>query len=153
MRTRTANTADIPAMSAMLGQLVVAGIRTARSDAIFVEEHYVDHPAGIQCTLAEDETGRLLGFQSLIRSIMGNPYGTPLGWGIIGTHVSLEAARSGVGSRLFDVTRRVALDAGLTNIEAFISNDNAVAQAYYEKMGFKTYRWTDTAQCKSWSVD
>jgi predicted GNAT family acetyltransferase len=51
------------------------------------------------------------------------------------------------------VTRRVALDAGLTNIEAFISNDNAVAHAYYERMGFKTYRRTDTAECKSWSVD
>ncbi|TWF43982.1 GNAT family N-acetyltransferase [Neorhizobium alkalisoli] len=144
--------ADALAMSAMLDQLVMAGRRTARSDALFVKDHYIDHPAGILCTLAEDDAGRLLGFQSLIRSTEGNPYGTPTGWGIIGTHVSPNAARSGIGTGLFEVTRRAALDAGLAKIEAYIATDNAVALAYYEKMGFKTYRRTETSECKCWSA-
>jgi len=92
-----------------------------------------------------------MGFQSLIRAVEGNPYGTPSGWGIIGTHVSPDAARTGVGTRLFAASERAALDAGLTNIEAFIGKDNTVAQAYYERMGFDTYRHTETAVCKVWT--
>ncbi|WP_245484998.1 GNAT family N-acetyltransferase [Rhizobium leguminosarum] len=140
-------------MSEMLQRLVAAGKRTARADVDFVREHYIGHPVGIRCSLAEDDDGNLLGFQSLIRATDGNPYDTPTGWGIVGTHVSPDAARTGVGSQLFEVTRQAAIEAGLEKIEAFIGIGNEVAQAYYERMGFRTYRTTETAVCKCWSAD
>lgn len=152
MRIRTAIPQDAVAMSEMLQRLAAAGKRTARADLDYVRKHYIEHPSGIHCSLAEDGEGNLLGFQSLIRATEGNPYGTPMGWGIIGTHVSPDAARTGVGRQLFAVTKRAAIDAGLTKIEAFIGIGNEVAQAYYERMGFRTYRTTETSVCKCWST-
>jgi len=130
MRIREATSSDLNAMSALLGKLVAGGKRTMPADIDYVRDHYVDNPLGIRCSLAEDEDGNILGFQSLIRAVDGNPYGTPVGWGIIGTHVSPDAARSGVGTRLFAASEKAAIGAGLTEIEAFIGNANAVAQAY-----------------------
>lgn len=153
MKIRTATAGDAKAMSEMLQGLVTAGKRTARADVEFVLENYVSNPVGIRCFLAEDEQGALLGFQSLIRSTEGNRYGTPVGWGIIGTHVSPDAARTGVGTALFAASRKAAIEAGLTKIEAFIGKDNKIAQSYYERMGFETYRQTDTAVCKAWTSD
>jgi GNAT superfamily N-acetyltransferase len=153
MKIRTATTGDAQAMSEMLQRLVAVGKRTARADIEFVLENYVANPVGIRCTLAESEQGDLLGFQSLIRSTEGNRYETPIGWSIIGTHVSPDAVRTGVGTALFASSREAALAAGLTKIEAFIGNDNTVAQAYYERMGFETYRHTDKAVCKAWTAD
>ncbi|MBY3469243.1 GNAT family N-acetyltransferase [Rhizobium laguerreae] len=132
MNIRTAIWDDAAAMSVMLQRLVALGKRSAKADVEYVQHNYVANPVGIRCSLAEDEGGRLLGFQSLIRATEGNRYGTPIGWGIIGTHVSPDAARLGVGRRLFNVTRQAAIDAGVTKIEALIGLDNAAAQAFYE---------------------
>jgi ribosomal protein S18 acetylase RimI-like enzyme len=152
MRIRIAVDDDAEAMSRMLQKLVAAGKRTARADVDFVRQHYIGHPSGIRCSLAEDDDGKLLGFQSLILATDGNPYDTPVGWGIIGTHVDPDAARGGVGRELFEVTRAAAVEAELERIEAFIGKTNEVAQAYYERMGFRTYRTTETAVCKCWSA-
>lgn len=151
MKVREATSSDVDAISKLLENLVAAGKRTMPADIDYVREHYVDNLLGIRCTLAEDHDGTILGFQSLIRAVDGNPYGTPVGWGIIGTHVSPDAARRGVGTRLFAASKQAAISTGLTKIEAFIGNANAVAQAYYERMGFKTYRHTETAICKVWA--
>jgi len=151
MKIRKAADADVAAMSAMLEKLVAAGRRTMPADDEYVRDHYVANPSGIVCTLAEDKDGNLLGFQSLIRAVEDNPYHTPLGWGIIATHVSPDAARTGVGTQLFASSAQAALEAGLTKIEAFIGKENAVAQAYYEQIGFATYRHTEAAVCKVWT--
>ncbi|WP_312992663.1 GNAT family N-acetyltransferase [Rhizobium populisoli] len=65
--------------------------------------------------------------------------------------MSPEAARTGVGTRLFASSEQAATEAGLSKIEAFIGKDNAVAQAYYERMGFETFRQTEAAVCKVWA--
>ncbi|WP_245362263.1 GNAT family N-acetyltransferase [Rhizobium sp. NXC14] len=93
----------------------------------------------MRCSLAEDEQCGLLGFQSLIRATEDNRYGTPVGWGIIGTHVSPDAARTGVGTALFAASRRAAIEAGLTKIEAFRKGqrDRSVV---LRTDGFETYR-------------
>jgi GNAT superfamily N-acetyltransferase len=151
MNIRTATEDDVASMSAMLETLVAAGRRRKPADEEYVRDHYVANPLGIRCSLAEDEDGSLLGFQSLIRAVEGNPYDTPVGWGIIGTHVAPHAARTGVGTRLFASSEQAAIEAGLSKIEAFIGKDNAVAQAYYERMGFETYRQTVAALRKVWA--
>ena len=139
-------------MSEMLRLLVAAGKRSSPADEAFVLGHYIDNPNPIRCSLAEDDDGSILGFQSLVRAIEGNRYGTPVGWGIIGTHVSPLSARRGTGSRLFEVTKTAVIHAGIEAIEAFIGEKNAEALAYYEKMGFRTYRLADGAVCKAYRL-
>ncbi len=152
MTIRTAMENDAPAISVMLQLLVQAGKRTSPADEAFVLSHYISNPDGIRCSLAVDNDGSVLGLQSLIFARAGNRYGTPVGWGIIGTHVSPLAARRGIGRHLFEVTKQAAAKAGLEKIEAFIGEKNAEGQAYYEKMGFRTYRLADGAVCKSFQV-
>ncbi|NEK34288.1 hypothetical protein [Rhizobium leguminosarum] len=56
-------------------------------------------------------------------------------------------------ARLFVASRKAAIEAGLTKIEAFIGKDNKIAQSYYERMDFETCRHTDTGVCKAWTSE
>ena len=148
MQIRPAVATDVPSMSAMLAQLVAAGKRVSPADEAFLLHTYIENAERIECSVALDDEGTLLGFQSLRLARAGNQYDTPVGWGIIGTHVSPLAARRGVGSGLFRVTKAAARNAGLQDIEAFIAASNAEGLAYYEKMEFRTHRRTESAICK-----
>ncbi|MCA0941041.1 GNAT family N-acetyltransferase [Salipiger pacificus] len=150
---RRAVPADAPGLSAMLQELVAAGKRTRPADEAFVLATYVAPPQGISCFVAEAENGRLLGLQALSRAAAANPYGTPEGWGIIGTHVSPAAARRGVGKGLFFATRAAAEAAALPAIEAYIGAANSEGQGYYEAMGFRTWRTPDGSVCKRYDLD
>ncbi|WP_234900230.1 GNAT family N-acetyltransferase [Rhizobium skierniewicense] len=107
----------------------------------------------IQCAIAVDDECRILGFQSLTHARPGNQYGVQDGWGIIGTHVSPRAARQGVGKALFAATLEAAKTAGLKDIDASIGADNPLGQAYYEAIGFRTYRMTEDRVCKAFRID
>ncbi|MCT4371800.1 GNAT family N-acetyltransferase [Yangia mangrovi] len=150
---RRAVPADAPALSRLLQDLVAAGKRSVRSDEEFVLTHYVQNPEGVCCFVAEDADGTLLGLQSMKRTLEGNAYGTPGGWGFIGTHVSPKAARRGVGAGLFRATREAALRAGVPAIEAYIGAANSEGQGYYEAMGFRTWRTPDGSVCKRYDLD
>lgn len=152
MLIRPAETGDAEGISDVLDQLVAAGLRSRASDMAFVLSHYITHPHRIACTVAVDDSGRILGFQSLKHATEDNPYGVEPGWGIIGTHVSPQAGRRGIGSRLFAASREAAIGAGLRKIDATIGADNTVGLAYYDAMGFRTYRRTDSAICKCYEL-
>ncbi len=153
MKIRQATANDAGAMSEMLRDLVAAGKRTAAAAAIaYVLDTYIGDPDRIACSLAHDADGALLGFQSLKRATGENRFGTPAGWGIIGTHVSPTAARRGVGTALFEVTKAAAIDGGIERIEAFIGDGNAEGLAYYEKIGFSTHRRAEGAICKVYDL-
>ena len=152
MRIRAATTADAEGISAVLQELVAAKKRTKPGDPEFARRHYIEDPDRVQCFVAEDENGHVLGFQSVKTAGANNDYGTPAGWGFIGTHVSPRAARRGVGARLFAATILAARQARLPAIEAYIGAENAEGQAYYEAMGFRTYRQPDGAVCKRYEV-
>ncbi|HET7577386.1 MAG TPA: GNAT family N-acetyltransferase [Sphingomicrobium sp.] len=136
-------------MSEVLKELVAAGKRSNAADPDFVKSHYIEHPHRLHCFVALDERGKVLGFQSLKRAHEGNIYDTPIGWGIIGTHVRPSAARTGVGSRLFAATLSGAREVGLSTIEAYIGERNIAALAYYEALGFRTHRGSDGIICKA----
>jgi GNAT superfamily N-acetyltransferase len=146
---REATPADADAMSDVLEELIAAGKRARAGDMDFVRSHYLEHPHRLHCFVAVDDGGKIVGFQSLKRAEHGNPYDTPTGWGIIGTHVRPSAARTGIGSRLFQATAAAAREAGLPMIEAYIGEDNSAALAYYEALGFSTSRRADRAICKA----
>ncbi|HEX5258367.1 MAG TPA: GNAT family N-acetyltransferase [Sphingomicrobium sp.] len=135
-------------MSDLLEALVAAGKRVKRSDPNYALSHYIEHPHRLHCFLAINDKAEVLGFQSLKIADEGNPYGTPTGWGIIGTHVRPSAARLGVGSQLFVATRAGASTARLPAIEAYIGDQNSAALNYYEAMGFTTYRRSEGIICK-----
>ena len=152
MIIRTARLSDAEAMSRVLTDIIAVTQRSRPHDQDFVQNNYIANPHGVLCSVAEDGNGEVLGFQSLIRAVEGNKYGVTAGWGIIGTHVSPRAARRGVGKALFAATKLAAENAGLQNIDATIGADNAVGLAYYDSIGFHTYRTGDNTICKRFSV-
>lgn len=153
MITRPATADDAQGMAAVQNEIFAAGLRNTPTDVEVVTMNYISDPARIACTVAVDEDGRILGFQSLkLATAAGNPYGVAEGWGIIGTHVSPYAARKGVGKALFKVTLEAAEACGLKDIDASIGADNEMGQAYYEAIGFRTYRTTDDRVCKAYRL-
>ena len=151
MRIRDAVAADVEQMSALLKELTVSGKRKSPDNEAFVRAHYLDDPGKIRCSVA-DEKGTLLGFQSLRRAEAGNKWGVRPGWGIIGTHIRPSVARRGVGRALFSISRRAAIVASIGKIDASIAADNLEALAYYEAMGFRTYRTPNGLVCKCFEV-
>lgn len=147
MKIRDAVPGDAEEMSVLLKDLTASGKRKSPDSEVFVRTHYIDDPRKIRCSIAE-ENGAVLGFQSLIRADAGNRYGVEPGWGIIGTHIRPSAARRGVGRALFAVSLKAAEVASIEKIDASIANDNSEALAYYEAMGFRTYRTPLGLTCK-----
>ena len=147
MKIRDAVLGDAEEMSGLLKELTASGKRKSPDTEAFVRAHYIEDPRKIRCSVAE-ENGAVLGFQSLIRADEGNKYGVEPGWGIIGTHIRPSAARRGVGRALFAVSLEAAEDASIEKIDASIANDNSEALAYYEAMGFRTYRTPQGLICK-----
>lgn len=130
---------DAEAMAAVQNAIHRAGLRETAVDARLVRERYLDVEYTIACTVAERDD-RVVGFQSLKRAWPGNPYDVPEGWGVIGTHIDPRVGRSGIGRRLFAVSRSAAEAAGVHHIDASIGADNAPALAYYTAMGFRPYQ-------------
>lgn len=151
MEIRDAVVGDVQQMSAFLKELTASGKRTSPDDEAFVRTHYIEDSVKIRCSVAEDD-GIVLGFQSLKRAEVGNKWGVEPGWGIIGTHIRPSAARRGVGRALFSVSRMAAKSAGIANIDATIAATNPEALAYYEAMGFRTYRTSEGLICKRFDV-
>lgn len=153
MQIRPATPADALGISEVLHELLLAGKRKSAGNADWVQAHYIGDPDRICCSVALDDDGRILGFQSLKHARAGNPYGTPVGWGIIGTHIRPSAARQGIGAKLFAISHEAARDAGLQKIEACIGADNTTGLAYYEALGFSTYdRQVEGSVCKCFVV-
>lgn len=137
---RPARIGDAAGMSEVINGLQEAGLRKSGGDAAFALSFYVAHADRVLCQVALDGAGKILGFQSLKRATLQNPYGTPQGWGIIGTHIALRAGRKGIGRAFFAGTRRAASQNGLRAIEAGIGVANVGALGYYDAMEFRTYK-------------
>ena len=152
MDIRAATLSDAEGMKTVHDEIFAAGLRKAPGDLAQVMASYIEPDNRIGCFVAVDEDGSILGFQSLRHAWPDNPYGVAEGWGIIGTHVSPRAARQGVGSGLFRATLEAARAAGLAKIDASIGADNVLGQAYYEAMGFRTYRTPEGLVCKAFEV-
>ncbi|MBB4956034.1 GNAT superfamily N-acetyltransferase [Agrobacterium vitis] len=148
MLIRPATPLDAQGMSDVINQIFAAGLRKTDGDVAMVLSTYIEHRDRIECSVAQADDGQILGFQSLRYARTDNPYGTPEGWGIIGTHVSPLAARKGVGSALFQSTLVAAKAYPVENIEAGIGADSAMALGYYEAMGFRTHRISDSMNYK-----
>lgn len=152
MKVRQAILKDAFEVSQFLEELAKLGKRNLPCDQEFVQSNYIEHADNIRCSVAEDENGEILGLQILKIAAKGNPYGVTPGWGMIGTHVKPSAARRGVGKALFVETEKAARDAGLQKIDATIGASNTEGLAYYDAMGFRTYKDLSDRVCKLFEV-
>ena len=152
MKLRLATNADADALCGVLNPIIARGGTTAYQTAFTRErmtEHYVLRPTMIACTVAEDESG-VLGFQSLAWA--GPEDDLPEGWGVIATFARLDSAGKGVGSALFEETKRRAREAGVRTIDATIRSYNTGGLAYYAKMGFTDWKVTPEAVSKRFDL-
>lgn len=140
MEIQNAVPEDAPAMSRILTEILESWKSPRPRSPQHVLEHYITHPNRIKCSVAKDDLGTVLGFQSLQIARDDNPFDLPAGWGIIGTYVDLKTGRKGVGKALFASSKEAAIVAGLTKIDATISDSNTRALVYYDAMGFETYK-------------
>ncbi len=136
---RGAVPSDAEDMAEVQNAIFRAGLRASAVDVALIRERYLDTEHSVACTVAEQE-GRVVGFQSLKRAWIGNPFDVAEGWGIIGTHIHPDAGRGGLGRRLFVASLAAAETAGLRHIDASIGADNLPGLAYYSAMGFTPYR-------------
>ncbi len=141
MIIRAAIAQDATSMSHVLSEILEMWGSNRQRDPNYLRSFYIEHPDNIRCSVAQDDQDNILGFQSLkiIRNTV-NPYDLPKGWGIIGTYVRLDIGRRGIGSKLFKASLSEARKAGLKKIDATIAKSNPTGLAYYDAMGFCTYR-------------
>ena len=85
--------------------------------------------------LAEDEKARTLGLQN-VRPHPDLPDDT----GDIATFVQLGQTGLGIGTKLFETTKKRAKRFGYAWINATIRADNESGLIYYQSRGFETYR-------------
>jgi L-amino acid N-acyltransferase YncA len=137
LRVRRATPEDAVALCEILNEIIALGGTTAletQHTPAELDEHYISGPECIFCHMAETADGTALGFQTLLRSP-----DLPGDWGDIGTFTRRSPRVPGVGTALFEQTKKAARDRGLSVINATIRADNYSGIPFYEKMGFRTY--------------
>lgn len=137
IRIRPVREADAPALAALLNEVIARGGTTALEEPFTPEDlaaAMLTGPEVLCCFVAEDATGALIGFQSLMRSTY-----LPADVGDIGTFTRVGQVQKGTGSRLFAATRQAAGAQGLAAINATIRADNAGGLAFYGRMGFQDH--------------
>ena len=133
---RAARPFDAGAMAAMLGEIIAIGGTTAIRGPVTGDD-LRDWMARADIWHVAEEDGEIVGFQWL-----GRRDGQPPEACDIATFVSPRAHGLGIGSKLFDATRKAAKAAGFQWINATIRVENAGGRAYYRSRGFETYART-----------
>ncbi|AOO84066.1 GNAT family N-acetyltransferase [Bosea vaviloviae] len=139
MIIRPAASEDAAALVEILNEIISAGGTTAIERPLSRSEfgaHYLHGDRFLACYVAVEPSRREpTGFQALER----HP-DLPENWADIGTFARMRPKIKGVGTALFSETRKRARELGLAAINAAIRADNTGGLAYYEKMGFTTYK-------------
>lgn len=136
LHIRKAGMLDARALAELLNEIIKIGGTTA-----YVHDKTADELArkmrvpNAAWLLAEDDAGQLLGFQWI------EPHpDLPNGVADIATFVRVGGTGLGVGSSLFEATRKTARDMGYRAIDAIIRADNEGGLAYYQSRGFETIK-------------
>lgn len=137
LHIRRAGALDAAAMAELLNGIIRAGGTTALTterDAEDLRGWMASAPGRSAWHLAEDDGGRLLGFQWI------EPSDTlPETCCDIATFVRRgeTGIGIGIGSALFSASRAAARALGYTHINATIRADNSGGRAYYQSRGFE----------------
>lgn len=136
MQVRHAEIDDADALAVILNDIIAEGGKTAIDTPLTGAEFAEWFIAGahcVNCVVAVDDDGALLGFQALERFHEELPDGVA----DIATFVTSTSRGAGVGRGLFDATTAVVSeDAGLRGLRAVIRRSNEGAVRYYRSVGF-----------------
>lgn len=137
INTRPAQPFDAAAMADLLNPIIEKGDTTALTqtvDAAFVRAWMDRAPDRSAWTVAESE-GNIVGFQLIAPWDQIPPEACD-----IGTYVMQEKAGMGIGSALFEATKKQAKKLGYTWINAHIRADNHSGLPYYQSRGFRDWK-------------
>ncbi|WP_425419290.1 N-acetyltransferase family protein [Oricola indica] len=144
---RPVGPADIPGLCALLNEIIRIGGTTAMETPMTIEsflDTFFRSQIQISFMVAEASGGDLLGFQ-----VLAAHEKLPEDWADIATFARVGSQTSGVGSALFAETLTQARRFELAAINATIRADNAGGLAYYDRMGFVTYKVDEKVPLKS----
>ena len=128
---------DCNALCALLNAIIERGGTTAHQTLLTLAHFaakFIENPHNITCLVACLEDGTQLGFQHVARNS-----DLPENWGDISTFALIDSPVRGVGTALFEATKKAARQASLVAIYAKIRADNVPGLGYYSKMGFVDY--------------
>ena len=134
---RRAGDLDAREMAELLAAIVRKGGTTAHTGDVTrptILEWMRRDPDRSAWHVAEDDNGRILGFQFLEPHPDLPPEACD-----IATFVRIGQTGLGVGSRLFEVSLQAATELGYAWINATIRADNEGGLTYYQSRGFETY--------------
>ena len=135
LEIRPVRSSDAAELADLINALIAIGGTTALEDPFTPEQldhTYLTGPEVFCCNVAVDrETGRLEGFQTIVREISFEE-----GWADIGTWARVDGKQRGVGSALFEAGCERARELGLTTLIATIRADNTGGLIFYDKLGF-----------------
>ena len=134
---RSAGPIDAGPLADLLNEIIEKGGTTAMTNAVAASDlaNWIRYYSGQNAWfLAEDDSGQVLGFQWIEPHEKLPPDACD-----IATFARLGRSRLGVGTALFERTRRAAADLGYRWINATIRSDNTGGLAYYQSRGFETY--------------
>lgn len=134
---RRAGGLDTRQMAGLLDAIIRKGGTTAHTTPVSRDTvlEWMDRaPDRSAWHVAEDDTGNILGFQFLEPHPDLPPEACD-----IASFVRLGQTGLGVGSKLFEASKKAAKQLGYQWINATIRADNAGGLAYYQSRGFEDY--------------
>lgn len=143
---RPARPFDAGAMANLLNAIIAKGGTTALTDPVTGDVLRDWMARGDIWHLAE-LNGEVLGFQWI-----GGRENLPEGACDIATFVAIGKHGLGVGSKLFEATKKAAKTAGFTWINATIMAHNEGGLAYYGSRGFETWAQPDGRIAKRYDL-
>jgi len=134
---RIAGQLDARPMADLLNEIIRQGGTTAFTKEVTRDTllgWFAQAPDQSVWHVAEDANGALLGFQSIEPKAK-----LPAEACDIATFVQVGQTGLGIGSKLFEATRKAAVAMGYDWINATIRADNSGGLAYYQSRGFEDY--------------
>lgn len=130
---RPAGILDCRGMAELLNDVIKIGGTTAYVTPFSTElmREKVKEPSSVW-HVAETDEGEIVGFQWFVRHPDIDEEGVS-----IATFAKVGATGLGIGSKLFEVTRRAARDLGYRYLHAVIRADNESGLTYYQSRGFE----------------
>jgi L-amino acid N-acyltransferase YncA len=137
MHIRRAGALDAGPMADLLNAIIRKGGTTALTKPVTRDDlaaKMTAHAGRNAWHLVEDDSGHVMGFQWVAPHDRLPPEACD-----IATFVEIGQTQLGIGSSLFDASRRAATDLGYHWINATIRADNTGGLAYYQSRGFEPY--------------
>lgn len=137
IRVIPANRLHCADMADLLNEVIAQGGTTALTSPVSASDiraWMARHPDKSAWHVAEDADGRVQGFQWIESADYLPPEAAE-----IATFARVGKTGLGIGSALFEATKRAARDLGYKWINANIRADNTGGLAYYQSRGFEDY--------------